>query len=132
MNTGFLKAFLCGAGGAAFVTGCFLLLQWCLNRRAKLQDDKREAVTANCTARGEEIKELTRMVAVLCLADLTILYDRIKHLGKSYIDRGYITVEELEDLERMHSVYHDPDKLNGNGFLDDLMIAVKALPKRVS
>ena len=114
------------------MTGCFLLIQWCLNRRAKLQDDKREAVTANCTARGEEIKELTRMVEVLFLADRTILYDRIKHLGKSYIDRNYITVEELEDLDRMHEVYHDEDKLNGNGFLKELMEAVRALPKRAS
>jgi hypothetical protein len=61
---------------------------------------------------------------VLFLADRTILYDRIKHLGKSYIARGWITVEELEDLKNMHKVYHDPDKLNGNGFLDDLMNAV--------
>ena len=56
----------------------------------------------------------------------------IKHLGKSYIARGYVTLEELEDLTIMHSVYHDEDKLNGNGFLDELMAAVRQLEKRVS
>lgn len=127
----FIKTFLCGAGGAALVAGLFALLQWWLGRRAKKQDDKQATKTATCEARGQEIKELTRMVEVLFLADRTILYDRIKHLGKSYIARKYITVEELEDLERMHGVYHDEDKLNGNGFLKELMDAVRALPKRV-
>lgn len=57
-----------------------------------------------------------------------LLYDRIKHLGKAYIDRGYITAEELEDLTTMHDIYHDPDGLNGNGFLDAIMRTVKSLP----
>lgn len=57
-----------------------------------------------------------------------LLYDRIKHLGKDYIERGYITAEELEDLTTMHEIYHDPDGLNGNGFLDAIMRNVKQLP----
>ena len=57
-----------------------------------------------------------------------LLYDRIKHLGKAYIERGYVTAEELEDLTTMHNIYHDPDGLNGNGFLDTLMNNVKHLP----
>ena len=128
----FIKTFLCGAGGAALVAGLFTLAQWWLNRRAKKQDETQATKVANCAERGKEIQELTRMVEVLFLADRTILYDRIKHLGKSYIAREYITVEELEDLERMHGVYHDEDKLNGNGFLKELMEAVRALPKRVN
>ena len=57
-----------------------------------------------------------------------LLYDRIKHLGKAYIERGYVTAEELEDLTTMHNIYHDPDGLDGNGFLDTLMNNVKHLP----
>lgn len=57
-----------------------------------------------------------------------LLYDRIKHLGKKYIERGYVTAEELEDLTTMHSIYHDPEGLNGNGFLDALMNSVNKLP----
>ena len=69
---------------------------------------------------------------VLFLADRTLLYDRIKHLAKSYIKRGWVSVEELEDLNRMHEVYHDSDKLNGNGFLRELMETVNTdLEKRV-
>lgn len=57
-----------------------------------------------------------------------LLYDRIKHLGKDYIERGYVTSDELEDLSTMHEIYHDPDGLNGNGFLDAIMNNVKQLP----
>ncbi len=54
-----------------------------------------------------------------------LLYDRIKYLCKSHIKKGYIATNDLEDLERMHQIYHDD--LNGNGFLDDLMNNVKKL-----
>lgn len=124
--------FLSGAGGAALMGGVFALLQWVLNRHAKKQDTASAVSAGICAARGEEIKEVKRLIDVLVVADRTILYDRIKHIGKSYITRGYVTLEELEDLERMHQVYHDKDKLNGNGFLDELMKTVKQLPKRAA
>jgi hypothetical protein len=56
-----------------------------------------------------------------------LLYDRIKHLGIKYIERGYITHDEYEDLGRMHNVYHNA--LNGNGFLDNIMEQVNELPR---
>lgn len=55
-----------------------------------------------------------------------LLYDRIKHLGKAYIQRGSVTSDELEDLIAMHKIYHDD--LGGNGFLDALMGSIRALP----
>ncbi len=55
-----------------------------------------------------------------------LLYDRIKYLCKAHLDRGCIATNDLEDLERMHKIYHDD--LKGNGFLDDLMNNVKKLP----
>ena len=126
----FAKIFLGGAGGAAVVTGIVTLLQWLLSRRAQ----KADRVTAKTEAenkREEKLtKEINRKLDVLFLADRTVLYDRIKFLAKSYIDRGWVTVEELEDLNRMHDVYHDPDKLDGNGFLKDLMKTVNSLEKR--
>lgn len=55
-----------------------------------------------------------------------LLYDRIKSLSKSYIKDGQITPEDLEDLTRMWACYHDD--LEGNGYLDSLMAAVRRLP----
>ena len=127
-----ILAIVGGSCGAAIVAGIFGLITWRLNRKAAKEDLADAKIDTNCAARGKEIKDLQTLVSVLILADRTILYDRIKHLGKSYITRGYVTLEELEDLKRMHDVYHDPDKLNGNGFLDDLMNAVRSLPKRAA
>lgn len=124
-----LKTFLGGAGGAAIVAGLFALIQWRLNRKAQKEDKAAERNTASCAARGEEIKMLQKTVNALIVADRAILYDRIKHLAKSYIKRQWISVEEYEDLKRMHKVYHDD--LKGNGFLDSIMADVDKLEKRV-
>jgi hypothetical protein len=125
-------AILGGGVGTALVGGIFGLVQWRLNRKAAQEDRTAAANTAVCAARGLEIQELKKMMGVLIEADRTVLYDRIKHLGKSYIARGYITVEELEDIDQMHTVYHDKDKLAGNGFLDDLMSKVRTLDVRAA
>lgn len=120
-----LLVILGGSAGSALVGGIFMLIQWKLNRKATREDRAAELAAV-------EGRELKRLVGVLVEADRTILYDRIKHLGKSYIARGYITVEELEDIDLMHGVYHDKDKLGGNGFLDNLMKTVHGLEVKVA
>lgn len=54
-----------------------------------------------------------------------LMYDRIKYLCKYHISRGRIASNDLEDLERMHTIYHND--LDGNGYLDDLMKKVRNL-----
>lgn len=124
-----LQTILAGAAGAALVTGIFGVIMWFLNRHATKTDRKENAKIADCAARGQEICDLKKLVESLVIADRTILYDRIKHLAKSYIKRGWVSVEEYEDLKNMHKVYHD--SLDGNGFLDDIMMDVHQLEKRV-
>lgn len=125
----FLANLLGGAFGAALVAGVFGLIQGRLNRKDQKEDRAIARDAASCAARGEEIKALQATVNALIVADRTILYDRIKHLAKAYIKRGWITVEEYEDLKRMHKVYHDD--LKGNGFLDSIMEEVDKIEKRV-
>ena len=117
------------AFGAALIAGFFGIWQWRLNRKAHKEDKAADTKAVSCAARGRDIKQLQDTVNALIVADRTILYDRIKHLAKSYIKRGWISVEEYEDLKRMHSVYHDD--LGGNGFLDAIMEEVDKLEKRV-
>lgn len=124
-----LQTILAGACGAALVTGIFGVIMWVLNRQATKSDRKENAKIADCAARGQEIGDLKKLVESLIVADRAILYDRIKHLAKEYIKRGWVSVEEYEDLKKMHRVYHD--SLQGNGFLDDIMKAVYQLEKRV-
>ena len=120
----FVRTFLGGAGGAALVTGLYGLIQWWLNRKAQKEDAADGRRQKEAARQDDETREINRKLDVLFLADRTILYDRIKHIAKTYIARGYVTVEELEDLNKMHEVYHDGDKLNGNGFLKEIMAKV--------
>lgn len=109
MDLGQLMTIALGGGfSAALVSGIIQLILWKLNRRAAKVDK----------AGGNEmhIKSALRI----------LLYDRIKHLGRCYIERGNVTADELEDLISMHECYHDD--LDGNGFLDSLMAQVKNLP----
>lgn len=55
-----------------------------------------------------------------------LMFDRIKHLCKSYLKQGHIGFDDLQDLERMHKIYHDD--LKGNGYLVDLMDRVRDIP----
>ena len=53
-------------------------------------------------------------------------HDRIMFLGMKYIDRGYITKDEYENL---HDYLYIPyDKLNGNGSAKRIMCEVDKLP----
>lgn len=125
----FILELLKSAFGAALIAGFFGIWQWWLNRKAQKEDRAAGDKAASCAQRGEEIKALQQTVNSLIVADRAILYDRIKHLAKSYIKRGWVSVEEYEDLKRMHKVYHDD--LGGNGFLDAIMADVDELEKRV-
>lgn len=118
-----------GAAGAALITGIFSLIKWFLERKAKKADRKEEQSTDDIRKIEARVSEMQDTVDDLVIAMRMLMYDRIKHLAKSYIERGYITVEELEDLDKMHDVYHR--NLNGNGFLDDLMEQVRHLEHRV-
>ena len=100
------ETIIAACGGAA-TAGLFSVILWVLNRRAAKKDKSDEKKDG--TAAGVQI----------------LLYDRIKTRCCKYIEIGEITTEDLEDLMRMHQIYHDD--LNGNGYLDELMNAVHAL-----
>lgn len=119
---------LSGASGAAIFAGIFSLFTWLLNRKAAKEDkaEERKRQAEEKVAMAD--KNLNQKVDALCVAVRELLYDRIKHLGKSYLDRGYISTEELEDFINMHKIYHNT--LEGNGFLDEIVKQVKALPIR--
>lgn len=54
-----------------------------------------------------------------------LLFLTIKSKCLKYVEEGSIYAEDLEDLERAWSVYHND--LNGNGYLDTLMTKVRLL-----
>lgn len=115
-----------GAVGAAIVSGIFGIIMWKLNRKAQVEDRHEDKEQESADALKAEVETINEQLSGLTVAMRTQMYDRIKHLGNSYLKKGFITSEELADLIEMHRVYHNT--LKGNGFLDTLMEKVKALP----
>lgn len=111
---------------AAIVTGIFGLVKWSLDRKAVKEDRMDEREEKNVEKKDAELEEIYQGLTNLTVAVRTQMYGQIKRDGKSYLERGYITAEELEDLISAHQVYHNV--LKGNGFLDSLMEKVKQLP----
>lgn len=69
--------------------------------------------------RSEE-KDVTKEMLV------GLAHDRIMYLGMSYIDRGYITQDEYENLRTY--LYEPYEKLGGNGSAKRIMQEVDKLP----
>lgn len=59
-----------------------------------------------------------------------LAHDRIVNLGMEYIERGYITQDEYENLNTY--LYKPYGKLGGNGSASRVMQAVDKLPLRAS
>lgn len=74
--------------------------------------------------KGKSNKDITETIELLRENEQFLMYDRIKSLCKKHCDNGRITAEDLEDIMRMHELYH---KLGGNGYLDKHMEQVKGL-----
>lgn len=57
-----------------------------------------------------------------------LAHDRIIHLGMVYVDRGYITQDEYENLNDY--LYTPYEKMGGNGSAKRVMEEVRNLPIR--
>lgn len=121
-----LQTILGGAVGSSIVVGLFGLITWWLNRKAAKEDRQADREEKNEKEADLEMDKINKTLDNLTIAMRMLMYDRIKHLGNTYLDRGSISSEELADLLAMHKVYHEA--LNGNGFLDTVMDKVKAMP----
>ena len=60
-------------------------------------------------------------------AVLALLHDRLYSLARYYIDREWITVQDLDNLEYLFNAYH---ALGGNGTGTELFNRCKSLPIR--
>jgi hypothetical protein len=57
-------------------------------------------------------------------------HDRIVYLGMTYIERGYITQDEYENISEY--LYKPYEKIGGNGSVKRIMNEVNELPIRKS
>ena len=87
---------------------------------------RREQKAKRADKMEEQKDEVSRQLAVLAEAMKFLLYDRIKYLGQCYIKDNEIDIDDRSILGKMHNVYHEG--LKGNGDLDLLMKEVNGLP----
>ena len=57
-----------------------------------------------------------------------LAHDRIVHLGMAYVDRGYVTQDEYENLNDY--LYAPYEKMGGNGSAKRVMEEVRKLPMK--
>lgn len=89
---------------AAFLTSAVGFLSYLKSRMYKHDEDRRLMITL-----------------LMGLAQ-----DRLIHQGMAFIERGWVTSEEYQDLRRyLYEPYHN---LGGNGTVERIMHAVERLP----
>ncbi len=98
-----------GLLGAGIGSGIMVIVQMVIQRKWQLEDRSSEKMDAQTTA----LK--------------VIMIDRVRHLGREYIQQGYITLEDKETLKEMYDSYK---ALGGNGHLLMLMTEVNKLEVR--
>ena len=97
---------LIGILGAGIGSGFMAILQAWLQRKWRKEDKHDERIDT------------------LMFALRVLMIDKVKNLGKHYIDVGEISLEDKENLKEMHRAYKG---LNGNGHLDTVMGEVDKL-----
>lgn len=108
------------------ISGLFGFVQFLITRH----DNKKTQSFTSCVEMQkkheknfEKIEGRLEEVSDLCMG---LAYDRIIHVGESYLKRGYITVDEREDFRKyLWQPYHNA---GGNGSGDAMMKAIDGLP----
>lgn len=66
-------------------------------------------------------------IDALVAAQQVIMIDRVRYLGRCYIDEGYISLADKENLNGMYKAYK---ALGGNGHLETIMAEIDRLEVR--
>ena len=96
-----------GILGAGIGSGLMAILLAWFQRKWKKEDASEDKLTALVTAQK------------------VIMIDRVRWLGRQYIEVGHITLEDKENIHDMHKAYK---ALGGNGHLQTIMDEIDRLP----
>lgn len=97
---------LIGILGAGIGSGTMAIVQACLQRKWA-KDDKSDA----------------RIDAIVTAQKVSMI-DRVRHLGRVYVAKGEISLDDKENLVEMYNAYKG---LGGNGHLDQIMSEINKL-----
>ncbi|MBO0485936.1 hypothetical protein [Vagococcus fluvialis] len=73
----------------------------------------------------EQVSQIDILVSNLVESNLALAHDKLYEKCTQYINRGYITIGELDNLEYIFTSYK---KLGGNGTGEHLYLEAKKLP----
>lgn len=72
-----------------------------------------------------KIQHETEEQQVMKDAALAMMHDRLYSLARVYLKQGWATIQDLDNMERIYSAYHN---LGGNGTGTELFNRCRALP----
>ena len=108
------------------ISGLFSFVQFLITRHDNNKSQHYSScieIQKNHEKNFEKIEGRLEEVSDLCMG---LAYDRIIHVGESYLKRGSITVDEREDFRKyLWQPYHNA---GGNGSGDPMMKAIDGLP----
>jgi len=119
---------------SVFVALINQLGNWLSEKRTQKykKEEKTNTIEEQVKSTNKKIDEVLDVVNPIAtqlnsVIDCTIIQsnDHIRYLALHHIERGWVTPDELRIITEMHRTYK---ALGGNGFLDDIMNRVKALP----
>lgn len=110
-----------------------------LIRRHDEKTDKKSGIQAELTTHGEQLdnmmhlvkdgndeqKKIQHQLEKQGEAIAGLDHDRIVHLGKGYIKKGSISLEEYDDIRKY--LYEPYKKLGGNGTAEDVMNRLRTM-----
>lgn len=108
--------------------GLWSCLQAFFARRREKKKGKKPDIAAMMQKQNEIIEKQNDTVERQKDMILGLGHDRIVFLGSKYLEQGYITKEQYEDLNEY--LYQPYLKLGGNGTAKKVMSEVEKLPMR--
>lgn len=101
------------------ISSLFTFVTFLINRKDTLKKESKDQANKSF----DNVENRLEAVSNICLG---LAYDRIIHVGESYLKRGNITVDEREDFRKyLWQPYHNA---GGNGSGDAMMASIDKLP----
>ena len=98
-------------------SGFWMVIQLIINSHLEKKKNK-----------SEDLKDIEDRLGKLSDICMGLAYDRIMHVGSTYLSKGYITIDEREDFRKyLWGPYHNA---GGNGSGDAMMRQIDQLPVR--
>lgn len=98
-------------------SGFWMVIQLLINNHLEKKKNK-----------SEDLKDIEVRLGKLSDICMGLAYDRIMHVGSTYLSKGYITIDEREDFRKyLWGPYHNA---GGNGSGDAMMHQIDQLPVR--